>query len=86
LDEPSSSLDAISEREIFNIVLDEFRSKTIIMISHRLANIKNADKIYFFENGVIKEMGTHEQLMSLKKDYYNLYITQAQGYTNQDLC
>ena len=56
LDEPSSSLDPLAENDIFNSVLNLVKDKTVILISHRLTNIKNVDKIVVMENGEYAEM------------------------------
>ena len=47
-------------------------NKTTISIAHRLNIIENSDKIFLFDNGRIKEQGTHDELMKLKKRYYIL--------------
>lgn len=73
LDEPSSSLDAISEAEIFRLILEEYSEKTVIIISHRLANIRYMDQIYYINNGSIAEAGTHEDLMRRNGLYAKLY-------------
>ncbi|MGD9567170.1 MAG: ABC transporter ATP-binding protein [Sedimentibacter sp.] len=80
LDEPSSSLDPIAENEIFNSVLNFTTDKTIILISHRLANIKNVDRIFFIENGLLLESGSHEKLMRLNGKYSEMYKIQANNY------
>ncbi|KGI36865.1 ABC transporter ATP-binding protein [Clostridium tetani] len=80
LDEPSSSLDAQSEADIFRTVLNAYKDKTIIMISHRLSNIKNADTIYFLHEGKILESGTHNELIDLNGSYSKLYQLQANNY------
>lgn len=79
-DEPSSSLDAISEREIFRTAMEIVQDKSLIFISHRLANIQSVDRIYYIENGVILEEGTHSELMKLNGHYAELYNVQADGY------
>ena len=58
--------------------------KSVIVISHRLANVVPADNIYYMEDGEIKESGSHNELMSAEKGYARLYNTQKtleQGYT-----
>ena len=72
-DEPSSRLDAYSEKSIFDSILEVYKEKTVIFISHRLRNIKNVDKIYYIEDGKIIESGKHIDLMNKKGAYYELY-------------
>ena len=52
------------------------RTKTVLLISHRLANVVNSDQIYFLKDGEIKECGNHEELMKQKGEYYKLYMSQ----------
>ena len=52
--------------------------KTIILISHRLENVVECDKIYLLHEGEIKESGNHQELLNLKKEYYKLYNTQKE--------
>lgn len=80
LDEPSSSLDPIAENEIFNSVLNFETDKTIILISHRLVNIKNVEKIFFIENGLLLESGSHEELMRINGKYAEMYKIQSNNY------
>ena len=66
-------LDKNSELEVQKTLDDLSTNITTIAIAHRLNTIKDYDKIYVFDNGKIKEQGTHEELMKLKKRYYALY-------------
>ena len=84
-DEPSSSLDAISEKEIFKTAMEIVKDKSLIFISHRLANIKSVDRICFIENGTIVEVGTHNDLMKLNGKYAELYRIQSEGYINNNI-
>lgn len=79
-DEPSAAMDAISENKIIERVFDLTDKKMMVFISHRLSNLKKMDKIVFLENGVISELGTHDDLMNNKASYYNMYEIQAQKY------
>ena len=54
------------------------KTKTVIVISHRLENIVKANKIYFIEDGKIEETGSHEMLMKKNGHYANLYNTQKE--------
>ena len=80
MDEPSSSLDPISEYNINQIVSEISNKKILFLISHRLSTTKNADKIIFLENGKISECGTHYELMELNGKYAFLFNTQAKEY------
>lgn len=80
LDEPSASLDPEAEYQIFETINHLCDSKTVLFISHRLSNISMADRIVVLENGKIVEYGTHQELLSLKKRYYQLYHYQADKF------
>ncbi len=80
LDEPTASLDAIAEQEIFN-QFDELRKdKMSIFVSHRLSSATIATKIVVLEHGAVVEEGTHKELMERKGKYYELFSTQAKRY------
>ena len=72
LDEATSALDKQSEIEVQKSLDKLSINKTTVSISHRLNIIENSDKIFVFDNGRIKEQGTHNELMKLKKRYYIL--------------
>ncbi len=80
LDEPTASLDAIAEQEIFNQFDRLRKDKTTFFVSHRLSSATIADKILVLENGELKEIGDHAALMAKKGIYYNLFTTQAKRY------
>ena len=73
LDEPTSSLDKESELEIEKFLDILSKDKTTMTIAHRLNTIENCDNIIIFDNGRIKEQGTHDELMKLRKRYYTLH-------------
>ncbi len=77
-DEASSNIDIESETIILNTIQELKKTKTIILISHRLANVANCDKIFVMENGKIVESGTHSELMRSKNLYQKLYTYQEQ--------
>lgn len=79
-DEPTASIDAISEAKIFKEIYDFFKDKTVIIISHRFSTVRNADKIYVLDNGQITESGTHKELLKLKGRYAEAFKIQARGY------
>lgn len=76
LDEPTSSVDAITEGRIFKRLKEFCLNKTVIVISHRLSTIKNADQILVLNNGLISELGSHDQLIKQNGLYFNLYTQQ----------
>ncbi|WPC43326.1 ABC transporter ATP-binding protein [Clostridium sp. JS66] len=76
LDEPSSALDPISEKEMFQNFFNLIDNKIGIFITHRFVNAKFADKIIVIENGEIIEYGNHEELLKRKGYYEFLYNTQ----------
>jgi ATP-binding cassette, subfamily B, bacterial len=73
LDEPSSALDAVSERQILETLRKLGRDKTVVLISHRLSSVQWADRIFVLDRGKLVEEGNHESLMALKGVYYSLY-------------
>lgn len=75
-DEATSNIDIESEEMIMKVVHELARTKTVLLISHRLANVVKSDFIYFMQDGEIKENGTHAQLMLQRGDYFNLYESQ----------
>ena len=77
-DEATSNIDVESEETILSEIQKLAKNKTIIMISHRLANVVNADRIYCLESGNIAESGTHEELLSNNSVYAKLWKTQAE--------
>lgn len=82
-DEATSNIDIESEAIIMNNIKVLSQHKSVIVISHRLENIVNADNIYYMESGTIKEIGNHEALMQKNGGYAKLYTTQKnleQGY------
>ena len=58
--------------------------KTVILITHRLANVRGADRIFVMENGKVAESGSHRELMALGGEYYTLFSTQAARYIDSD--
>lgn len=80
LDEPTSSLDPLSEYEINKGILNLCKEKTVIIISHRLSTVVDASKIYMFDNGVIVESGSHYDLMKMRGKYFEMFETQAKLY------
>lgn len=75
-DEATSALDNHTEMEIELHLLDYFKNKTLIIISHRLESIVNANRIYVLENGMIKESGTYDELIQRKSLFCRIFNLQ----------
>lgn len=69
LDEPTASLDAETERRVMANLGEWGRERVVFIITHRLSTIRNADQIAFLEDGVIKELGSHQQLLAQNGAY-----------------
>lgn len=80
LDEPTASIDARAESEIFERVESLSKDKTVIIISHRFSTVRNADRIFVIDTGKIIETGNHKELMKLNGQYAKLFTLQAKGY------
>lgn len=76
LDEATSALDLESEALIQDSLERLAHNRTTLVVAHRLSTITHADKIFVVDNGEIKEMGTHEELMRREGTYYNLFQVQ----------
>ncbi|MEH6306931.1 peptidase domain-containing ABC transporter [Olivibacter sp. CPCC 100613] len=77
-DEATSALDANNEREIVDNLQEFFVDKTVIIIAHRLSTVKNADQIVVMDNGEIKEIGCHNDLVEKKGYYFKLVKNQLE--------
>ena len=77
-DEATSNIDADSEEIIMATVKQISKEKTVILISHRLANVIDSDAIYMLKDGEIIEKGTHEELMRLKGNYEKIFSEQSE--------
>ena len=76
LDEATSSIDSESEKLIQKAIDQLIEGRTSIVIAHRLSTIRKADKILVLDRGIIKEMGTHQELLQAKGHYFNLHKLQ----------
>lgn len=77
-DEATSNIDIESEELIMNVIHEIAKEKTVILISHRLANVVDSDRIYYLRDGMIIESGKHEELMSIDAGYRQLYDSQME--------
>ncbi|MBE6991536.1 MAG: ABC transporter ATP-binding protein [Ruminococcaceae bacterium] len=80
LDEATSNVDTRTEKVIQNAMQSIMQNRTSIVIAHRLSTIRDADLIIVMDKGQIVENGSHEQLLSQKGKYYELYMTQYAGF------
>ena len=80
LDEPTSALDARAEHEVFLRFAELIQGKSAVLISHRFSTVRMADRILFLENGQLRELGTHEELLAKQGKYAELFDLQAKGY------
>ncbi len=81
LDEPSASLDAQSEDEVFRMFQAMYAGKGAVLISHRLSNIHLSDLILVLDNGSLAEIGSHGELMAANGTYAHMYRLQADKYS-----
>jgi ATP-binding cassette subfamily B protein len=77
LDEPTSAMDPIAEYGVFRTLKEELNDKIVILITHRLYNLKLADNIYVFEDGRVVEEGRFDQLLERKGVFSTIYEKQA---------
>jgi ABC-type multidrug transport system fused ATPase/permease subunit len=80
LDEPTASIDAVSEFKIFNELYRSVKDKTLIIVSHRFSTVRNAQRILVIDHGNIVEQGSHAELIKLDGIYAKSFKLQAQGY------
>ena len=83
LDEPSSALDPLSEYKMCQAILSAANKTTTIIVAHRLSTIRDVDRIIVFDKGKICECGTHDELMSFKGKYQEMFTKQAENYVRQ---
>lgn len=78
LDEATNALDANNEQAITDNLLDFYKGKTVIVVAHRLSTVRNADQIVVLNEGKIVELGTHEELIGKRGNYYGLIKNQLE--------
>jgi len=77
-------MDAQTEAEVSAVLAEIRRSRTSVLISHRLNAIRGAHVIHVLEDGVVTQRGTHSELMAQDATYRKLFLTQAQGYRDEE--
>jgi ATP-binding cassette, subfamily B, bacterial len=80
LDEPTATLDARAEYEVFRRFAELTKGRMAVLISHRFSTVRMADRILVLQNGRIREQGTHNHLVALGGQYAELFELQAAGY------
>lgn len=80
LDEPTASLDARGEAELFARMRSLFRGRTVLLISHRFSSVRSADRIYVMKEGEVVEHGSHQELLRHQGLYAELFRLQAAAY------
>lgn len=85
-DEVTSNIDVESENDIMKIVHDMAKTKTVLLISHRLENVVSSDNIFLLSNASVAESDTHDELMKLGGEYYTMFNNQAvlEKYSKED--
>ena len=77
LDEATSALDSVTERRVYDAVLNDSKDRTVPVIAHRLSTVRNADRVFVLEDGQIVEAGTHGELSAADGPYRKLYEGQV---------
>ncbi|HSU69693.1 MAG TPA: ATP-binding cassette domain-containing protein, partial [Tepidisphaeraceae bacterium] len=80
LDEPTATLDARAEYEVFQRFAELTRGRMAVLISHRFSTVRMADRILVLAGGQIQEQGTHKELLAVQGHYAELFELQAAGY------
>lgn len=85
LDDSTSALDMETEHKLLKNLNDIKKDKTTILVAHRISAVKNADLIVFMKNGEIAEMGTHDELINRRSNYYNVYKEQFKDFSSMEV-
>ncbi|KKE77993.1 thiol reductant ABC exporter subunit CydC [Bacilli bacterium] len=82
LDEPTSSIDALTEKHIYDYLFEEAKENTVVLISHRLTGLESMDQIIVMESGRIVEVGTFDELMEKKGYFYEMKQIEQSVFLN----
>ena len=83
-DEPSAALDARAEQALFTLIRELGQDRTVLLITHRLASVRSADRIYVLDAGVVVDQGNHDELMTRPGIYRDLFTLQASQFVDAD--
>ncbi len=81
LDEPTASVDSVTDEGIITAIANLLKGRTVFMIAHRLWSLRNADRILVLDNGRVVQNGTHEELMGTEGLYKNIFTLQISSET-----
>ncbi len=84
-DEPSAALDARAEQTLFNLIRELGRDRTVLLITHRLASVRTADRIYVLDDGLVVDEGAHAELMTRPGIYRELFTLQANQFLDAEV-
>jgi ATP-binding cassette subfamily B protein len=84
LDESTSNLDFGTENIIFDMIYNKFKSKTMLIIAHRLSTVKNCDEIIVLDKGEVVEQGSHDELLANEGMYYRLWEMQQGNFVRDE--
>nr|MDT0667138.1 ABC transporter ATP-binding protein [Micromonospora sp. DSM 115978] len=81
-DEPSAALDARAEQQLFTLIRDLGAGRSVLLVTHRLASVRSADRIYVLEKGRVVDVGNHDELIARGGLYAELYSIQANQFVD----
>jgi ATP-binding cassette subfamily B protein len=82
-DEPTANLDARAEHDVYQRLRELAAGRTVVLITHRMASVREADRIYVLDHGVVVEQGGHDALMAAGGRYAELFMLQASAYQTE---